>query len=169
MLHMHEVTGSSPVVPTTVRHRFHGAFFVAKNSCSQRQFEKPTNIPPFRTLQKLLIDPSKTPFLHMRRKVSRAMQTLILNLWKENFPNIAKRSFLRRCSMPNHSSRQSTPPRACFSFGTYHVRNKPPLIGVMTGNDKQNESHFFSLCLMKLTKIFREICVKSSKMWRFGG
>ena len=166
---MHEVTGSSPVVPTTVRHRFHGAFFVAKNSCFQRQFEKPTNIPPFRTLQKLLIDPSKTPFLHMRRKVFRAMQTIILNLWKENFPNMAKQSFLRQCSEPSPSFRQSTPPRACFSFGTYHVRNKPPLIGVMTGNDKQNESHFFSLCLMKLTKIFREICVKSSKMWRFGG
>ena len=166
---MHEVTGSSPVVPTTVRHRFHGAFFVAKNSCSQRQFEKPTNIPPFRTRRNLLSILPKHHFCIYERNISRVMQTLILNLWKENFPNIAKRSFLRRCSEPNPSSRQSTPPRACFSFGTYHVRNKPPLIGVMTGNDKQNESHFFSLYLMKLTKIFREICVKSSKMWRFGG
>lgn len=104
-----------------------------------------------------------------KRNVSRVMQTLILNLWKERLPNIAKQSFLRRCSKPNPSFRQSTPPRACLSFEAYHVRNKPPLIGVMTGNDKQNESHFFSLYLMKLTKIFREICVKSSKMWRFGG
>ena len=147
----------------------HGAFFVAKNSCFQRQFEKPTNIPPFRTLQKPLIDPSKTPFWHMQKKCFPSHANTHFEPMKGAFAEHSK-TIVFAAMFRAESFLPSEHAAAClFFFRDVPCPKQAPLIGVMTGNDKQNESHFFSLCLNEIDKDFprnmREI-FKNVALWR---